>query len=261
MIRKAIEQFKETKITEKLNSSLLNKIKEHQINLHNQLKQTSFRIVNKEVPKKTIDKLVEIYNSGKLYASNYKKIRKHYDMYVFTLTKSVLATIRIKNAYGLRIYLEKANLFYNKLKKVKPKSFNVAPIDIIDIREVKYNKISRYMLIEKVHPVVDVAIAYKILNFLYASRDNNYSKLNVHRYSKNFIRFLKSKNIKDYKDFFNKLSDAVEEYAKVFSGFHSYDEKIDVNEGNILLLDYDTKTNKFLFGPIDFTGAYTSSVD
>jgi len=244
---RSIKRRKEEMTTQKVLVDKLNEVKQCQTYFHNFLiKNKVFFTVNKKVPRKAVDEFVKKYKLNLFKQDeNIRLINDSFDMYVFPLTKSILATVRVKSSLSNVIeYFKYANKYYSELKKYNPKKFRVMPIDIIDVRQIAFDN---YIIIEKVHPVVDVATAFDVLK----------GKIDNHRYSKSFNRFLKIKGL-NLNEFNKKLILAVNEY-KDFS-FKKIPIVDSDNTGNILILDYDLKKDIFLFGPIDFIGADTRSI-
>ena len=105
--------------------------------------------------------------------------------------------------------------------------------------EIKKLKNGNFAILEKVQPSVSV------INLV----SNN---INQNRFGTNIEQNRLLHGV-DKEIFDADLKLARIEYNHKFSGIDKYD-------GNILILDYNPKTKKFLFGPIDFSGQGTKSM-
>ncbi|GEM_PF-2840083 len=162
---------------------------------------------------------------------------------VFPVTKSVLGTVRIfTNKHNLDFYLSSANRFYDKVEERNNhfENFTIQPINILGIKKLLSGK---YAILEKVYPTQSA--------FEYISIDKK--DIEENRYHKFTDNFLKNKDPKiNSQEFYTQLKKAVKEYDSTFKNI------ADMFSGNILVLDYNPKTKKFLFGPIDFAGSTES---
>jgi len=206
-------------------------------------------IYDKSVPKSAVDAFFEKLEKGTFREFFEKRsndprrnkreeewiskgeISKYKERIVFPVTKSVLGTIRMFDEKRLKNYLKLASSFYKEVKEHNNnfENFEIQPINILGIKKLKTGE---YALLEKVFPSTSV--------FLFETSN---------RYTKTAIEFLKNKNIDIHKPQFyiTTLNNAYQEYKNVFQK-----TGIDTYKGNILILDYNPKTKKFVFGPIDF---------
>jgi len=213
-------------------------------------------IYNKKVPKKAIDaifKKLENKTLNKFFEKRVKDEKRtqreedwiskgqitatQSNRLVIPITKSILGTVRIFNTYDLNRHLKKANSFYEKIKKHNNNfdNFEIQPINILGIKKLKTGE---YAVLEKVY------ISPSYFELIY--KDTEYN-----RNQKFIIKFFRDKGI-DIKDpqFKNSLKNAYTEYLSKFNR-----DDADRSEGNLLVLDFNKKTNKFLFGQIDFFGS------
>ncbi len=226
----------------------LNKIKEHQDHFHKLLKKKKdFFTVNKQVPKEVIDNFIKAYNKGE-FTLNSKKVKlfdSTHKRVFFALTKSILGTYRVFTYKRLKEYLLIVNKFYNKVKTHEFNTFEIMSINIIDVRKLNENK---YILIEKVHPSLDYS---KVGDYKFFKQYSAGKKTPVHVSLNDYERLFKKSGLSE--QFFNrKLSNSISEYYGLKS---SNVGKLDFSYNNILILDYNKNTGKFLLGPIDFKGS------
>ncbi len=216
-------------------------------------------IYSKEVPKEAIDHFFEKLENGtlnKFYEDRAKDPKKSKNIkewinkgkiipevprIVFPITPSVLGTVRILSKGYLTAYLKSATAFYRTVGEYKNKfnSFEIQPINILGIQKLKTGK---YALLEKVYPAMSIA------DHLF------FSKEELNRYYKSTIRFFGNENSKLTAEHKDKLRIAYNEYK------HKFYKTADIAEGNVLVLDYNPGTKKFLFGPIDFVGQSPSQL-
>lgn len=211
-------------------------------------------IYDKSVPQTAVDKCFENLENGtyeKFFEERAKnenrknrgigwinrgKIISRNERIVFPVTKSVLGTARIFNKNNLNIYLKLATRVYKivKMHKNKFKHFEIQPINILGIKELKTGE---YAVLEKVHPSMSLS---DLSMWGQTSGKNRFSKATYRMLKKKYPEF-------DEFRFQIELSNAYTEYELTFK--HT---GIDFASSNVLVLDYNPKTKKFLFGPIDY---------
>ncbi len=208
------------------------------------------QIYEKAVPETAINSFFTKLENGtfkKFFENRSKKksgwikkglIEENYKIVVFPITKSSLGTVRIFNEQQLNKYIHNAKSFYNQVKEYKNdfQYFKIQPINILGIKKLKNGN---FAVLEKVHPSMSVS------NILFNCRNQNRFGTD-----KNYNRLTQSINSTQLD---KQLKLARTEYKQMFV-------EIDKFEGNILVLDYEPKTKKFVFGAIDFSGNNTKSM-
>lgn len=184
--------------------------------------------------------LFEVRNVWKNYETRAKqqiiKNDPNYDRKVFAIKKGVLATIReFGNSKNLKNYKKITRQFEIFVKNSKPLSFELFPTQFL---AQKNN-----LLIERVFPRPNSHAFGEI--FISKTGENRYQNL--------FLRILKNKKLKiSQKEFQKKLFEARSDFYKIVKDFEKQTKlHLDYNGGNLIVLDYNEKTGKFVFGFID----------
>jgi len=176
----------------------------------------------KEVPEKVLDRFWEKYVEHSL---GFKKIDGRLKYY--KVTPTVLGTVR---NMGIGYLKDIANI-YRLHQKIKPKTYILAPVEIIDVIKNPNDKLSCYIL-ERIIPSIDgetfpsrLALQKRLVNNMQNKSGLTRGKLidQIEFATAEFRENLEKNNM----------------------GFY------DANPGNILISDYDKKTNKFIIHFID----------
>jgi len=147
---------------------------------------------------------------------------------VIAVTPTVLGTVRrFKSVAEAENYARKADTFLTTIKRANPKNFELLPIQFFGIKGKN--------LLERVY------LAPTVSDF----------QLKEGRYINWFIERMKNKGI-SYKEANKASNKACDELGVIVKKHHL---NIDTNATNVLVLDYDPKTRKILFGLIDVGGS------
>ncbi|MFA4907545.1 MAG: hypothetical protein WC602_04720 [archaeon] len=154
-----------------------------------------------------------------------KQISEASEQKVVPITRSVLGTVRIfDSGKSAREYVKRTRNFVSQINSEKPERFAVMPVQILDIRDNR--------VLERVYLAPS-------LRTISSDFRNRYTKLFFSRMR------AKGANLEEAR---NDIGSAYLEFIKI-EGKRNLN--FDSAEGNILVLDYDPKSRRCLFGLVD----------
>lgn len=202
----------------------------------------------KKVDRKYIDIFWKNFFSGKLEKNVLKRRDKavisksNISLKIFALSPTVTVTLRKLDVTTGRVFLKIHESLNQKLKNTEFKYSQLVLADIID-----YKIINQEMYImERIIPSLTV------YDFLFNYENMKYKN----RFQNSFINKIKTVDENAIRNIRNNLGDAFNEikFSKIIN-----EEIVDFHSKNIIVIDYNQKTNKFKLGLIDIIGTESRS--
>lgn len=184
--------------------------------------------IEKQVSRERLDAFWKDFEAGKRVT---KRLTPIYGREVVAVSPAMLGTIRrFESEAAAKEYIKKSSALFNAIKQINPKNFDLQPIQFLDRKGPN--------LLERVY------LAPNIADLM----------LERGRYFNKFMRRMGSKGVS-----------YLEVKIASHKAFGELDEitfkrqiQMDFNPANFLVLDYDPKTRKVLFGLVDIGGSITS---
>jgi hypothetical protein len=217
----------------------------------------------KKVDRRYIDAFWKRYFNKKLEDATLKRKDRAMittskpDMIIFPLSPTVAVTIRnisynsvSFNIKGIRFYSGKDYLELKKTidKIIKENKLKFSEVVLADIIDYKI-KDGNYYIMERIIPSITVN------NFLYYLKYNTLNIFSNNRYNNSFIRTISKLDKEFLVKMHNNLNKALNELKQSPINI----KKLDLNNNNTIIIDYNPNTEKFKFGLIDLIGSKSKS--
>jgi len=199
-------------------------------------KKPEFKLKSpKIIQEKTINEFWENYLQNKIRK---KEIRTGYTLKtVYKTSPSTMGIVReFPNPQYFQEYLSNAKEIRQKIMKCKPQYFEIQPIQIISTHHTNL----RNYIMERVYPSMSIFAIRHV-----TQPQNNLMKM--------FLRKMKNKNV-NFKELKQETEKGLDELSQLLAK-----NKINcsVPANNVLVLDYNPKTKKVLFGIVDWHDEYS----
>jgi len=204
----------------------------------------------KKVDKKYINSFWEKYFNGELQKMASKRIdcsvisSYNQKVKILPLSPSVAVTVRLLWTTVGNIYLERQKILKNRLKAHKLKKSEIYLADLIDYKikgEIMY-------IMERIIPSISVEDIYKF------DYEKNKMIATKNRYDNQFTKTISKMDKNAYDKMLVNLKKALEEIR-----IKNNDSVLDLNYGNLIIIDYNPESGKFKLGVIDLVGANSKS--
>ena len=198
-------------------------------NLKIKLKSKSefYSFPQKKIARERLNAFWRDYKKGKRVRKLISPYSKYNNRQVIAVTKTVIGTVRVfRSETGAKEYAKITKGVFESIKKANPKTFELHPIQILDIRGKN--------VLERVY------LTPSILDIKCSWFENR-------KYLTDFVKRINKKGIP-----LKKIEEKIyEAYMELQSIRVEKALNFDHGENNVLVLDYNPKTKKVLLGLVD----------